>query len=107
MSNKLIKKTKENKKQRREMIITITLGVSLVLSVLLLVAATHQKQEPIINPGAISFTYNPETGAVEAEELGEEFEWKGYWEGNETTQNNIQLMEEIGEEKFWEVFGHE
>ena len=79
MSNKLVRKQKEIPKQGYGgmvvLIIVTVVGVMILLGVT--VVSRQQKQEPIIYPEAIRFSYNPETGEVEAEELGEEFEWSG------------------------------
>lgn len=81
MSNKIKNKAENNAITKK----SAWICMAIVGVIILLVATTEtiQANQPVMYPEAISFSYNPETGQVETEELGEDFEWKGYWESED------------------------
>lgn len=83
MSNKIAKKHKKNNKIIKKYI-WICMAVVGVILLIMATTKTIQANQPVVYPEAISFSYNPEIGEVEAEELGENFEWKGYWQEEES-----------------------
>lgn len=108
MSNKLVKETKTPEIKESGAGFVVALVCVVLICVIGVVFATQKREnEPITNPEAIAFSFNQETGEVEAENLGEDFTWDGTWHANDQVMDAIELQEEMGEEEFWEVFGDE
>ena len=68
---------------------------------------TPNENIPMTMPEAIAFSYDSESGKWAAEDIGDDFTWEGYWPADENVMKNLELMEEMGQDKFWEVYGNE